>query len=127
MRAEKGQKWKKPLKISKQILDFQCPSKIECHTLNLRKSLSKSLVPSHRKRFFRTIQECALSLIFLSQLGTLWKASYEKAIVSRWIHRMLSPPPSPVAAAKAGRNNHGQIKNQLPSHYDRREIEPNHT
>ncbi len=40
MRAEKGQKWKKPLKISKtvfykQILDFQCPSKILCHTSNL--------------------------------------------------------------------------------------------
>ncbi len=36
----KGQKWKKPLKISKngfykQILDLQCPSKILCHTSNL--------------------------------------------------------------------------------------------
>jgi hypothetical protein len=38
---EKGKKWKKPLKISKnsffykQFLDFQCPSKILCDTSNL--------------------------------------------------------------------------------------------
>jgi hypothetical protein len=38
----KGQKWKKPLKISKNgfyenILDFHCPSKIVCHTSKLKK------------------------------------------------------------------------------------------
>jgi hypothetical protein len=42
LRAEKGQKWKKPLNISKngfykQSLDFQCPSKILCHTLEFMK------------------------------------------------------------------------------------------